>query len=115
MIYAVHGECSGFRSSSGQLGRSTHGFQKPCKGRVPTDPQSHESCVQNASDVDVINMSCTQGWTCGNLVSRPADIAEFFWQLLGPQRQTYGLVNDASYKAPKHLCHSTKANPFSLR
>jgi hypothetical protein len=32
----------------------------------------------------VYDLSCLQGWTCGNLVAPTTSIADFFWSLLGP-------------------------------
>ena len=34
----------------------------------------------------VLNQSAsTLGWTCGNMVAPPLEVARFFWDLLGPQ------------------------------
>lgn len=74
MYYPVHGQCRNFTSATGTDNHSTmHGYQ------------TNWGLSWNESDV--YDMSCTQGWTCGNLVAPTADVAEFFWTLLGPPSQ----------------------------
>lgn len=47
----------------------------PCSRYTDVDGQSIE-LGRNVS-----NVSCTNGFTCGNLIARPADVAHFLWQL----------------------------------
>ena len=39
---------------------------------------------KGGNGTDVYRISCTNGWTCGNLVARTRDVARFFADLLGP-------------------------------
>lgn len=43
----------------------------------------HAYSAERSPPVDVYNMSCTSGWTCGNLISSGADVAVFVRALLG--------------------------------
>ena len=54
---------------------SSSRYQKIC-------PTKRGNCV-NANESDVRNMSSTQGWTCGNLVTTVDQVALYFWTLLG--------------------------------
>eukprot|EP00928_Gymnodinium_smaydae_P072992 TRINITY_DN56265_c0_g1_i1.p1 TRINITY_DN56265_c0_g1~~TRINITY_DN56265_c0_g1_i1.p1 ORF type:complete len:417 (+),score=74.28 TRINITY_DN56265_c0_g1_i1:93-1343(+) len=56
--FALHGPCSDYTS--------VHGFSQE---QLPA--------------IDVSNMSCTNGWTCGNLLSNGGDAAVFVRALLG--------------------------------
>eukprot|EP00040_Diaphanoeca_grandis_P024939 m.137793 g.137793 ORF g.137793 m.137793 type:complete len:447 (-) comp29948_c2_seq1:12-1352(-) len=73
MYYGVHGELKHFFDANKRTSSSIHGFQPMSRFHNLT-----------ANESDVINMSSTQGWTCGNLVAPPRDIASYFWRLLGP-------------------------------
>ena len=82
MRFGIHGKCRNFSGSNGKYDGSTiSGYQ----GRSYT-----------WRNVDVRNLSVTQGWTCGNLVARPLDVAHFFWSLLGPGRQSTPLMSNAA-------------------
>ena len=48
------------------------------------------------SEQDVADMSSTQGWTCGNLMSPVSDVAAFYWALLGPERARAKLLDEQS-------------------
>lgn len=95
MQYGVHGPCGKFATATrGTGGGSISGYQPICKPqppppphRPPPPPRHHHPCVQ-PNQTDVVDMSSTQGWTCGNLMSTPTDVAEFFWHLLGPPSES---------------------------
>jgi D-alanyl-D-alanine carboxypeptidase len=57
-VFAVHGPCSQYTS--------VHGYSNA-----------------QSPPVDVFDVSCTNGWTCGNLISNAADAAFFVRALLG--------------------------------
>lgn len=52
----------------------------------PRATQPHRDPANASTWVDVFGLSCTQGWTCGNLVATPRAVAEFFYLLLGERR-----------------------------
>ena len=92
-LFAAHGLLENFTTAvAGQRGASVHGYQPVCRQPPPPPPhpqpphaplRSESQCVwPNQSDVH--NMSSSQGWTCGNMVAAPRDVARFFWELLGP-------------------------------
>lgn len=93
MQYGVHGPCGNFKTATGGKGGTISGYQPICKPPSPPSPHPHphpshhHACV-NASETDVVDMSSTQGWTCGNLLSSPADVADYFWWLLGPPSES---------------------------
>jgi hypothetical protein len=77
IYYPVHGACSNFTSARpGRENSTMHGFQQ--------DKFIKKGIVPDEDALDVISMSCLQGWTCGNLVAPTISIADFFWTLLGP-------------------------------
>jgi D-alanyl-D-alanine carboxypeptidase len=45
----------------------------------------HAYSFEKSPPVDVFNMSCTNGWTCGNLMSNAVDAAVFVRALLGKE------------------------------
>lgn len=57
--FAVHGLCNKYTD--------VHGYSTEAPGK----------------NVDIYNVSCTNGWTCGNLISNGADAAVFVRALLG--------------------------------
>jgi hypothetical protein len=68
----VHGPCSGFVTATGEAGGTTiHGYQSA----------GH---TEGLGVVDTYGLSCLQGWTCGNMVTTPRNVARFFWLLLRP-------------------------------
>ena len=70
--FPVHGPCSGFVTATGEAGGTTiHGYQSA----------GH---TEGLGVVDTYGLSCTQGWTCGNMVTTPRNVARFFWRLLRP-------------------------------
>jgi CubicO group peptidase (beta-lactamase class C family) len=98
MRFPVHGLCNDSRDSAGDhLNSSTHGYQLMCRdpSHLPP-PQSKTSCVWEPGLQDTLDMSCTQGWTCGNMLAVPSDIAEFWWRLLGPDRGQHPLLNSTT-------------------
>jgi hypothetical protein len=40
-------------------------------------PPAHSNVTYNVTIVDLINNSCLNGWTCGNIAATPMDIAMF--------------------------------------
>lgn len=60
--WALHGKCSKYTR--------VHGYTKTSSGQT----------------VDVYNISCLAGWTCGNLMSNTADAAYFVRAYLGSER-----------------------------
>jgi hypothetical protein len=40
-------------------------------------PPTHSNVTYNMTIVDLINNSCLNGWTCGNIAATPMDIAMF--------------------------------------
>lgn len=80
--FGIHGKCQNFSGSNGVYdGQTISGYQgKSYAWR----------------HVDVRNLSVTQGWTCGNMVANPIDVAEFFWTLLGPGRHATPLLSEAA-------------------
>ena len=73
MFYGVHGPMQNFSTATGRVSGSVSGYQYA---------RYHHQLP--SAQADVSNMSSTQGWTCGNLVTTPAQVAAFFWDLLGP-------------------------------
>ena len=70
--FPVHGPCYGFVTATGEAGGTTiHGYQSA----------GH---TEGLGVVDTYGLSCTQGWTCGNMVTTPRNVARFFWRLLRP-------------------------------
>jgi D-alanyl-D-alanine carboxypeptidase len=63
----------------------------PCSDYTKVHAYSNE---RNPS-VDVYNVSCTNGWTCGNLISNAADAAFFVRALLGKGER---VVKDSTQK-----------------
>ena len=89
LYFPTHGKCSSFRTADGTAGSTVHGLQ-PLRQRpfgprpLIHDPGLQYACVPDkGAQSDARKMSCTQGWTCGNLVARAEDVAEFWWQLFG--------------------------------
>merc|ERR1712190_311510 len=76
MYYPLHGECLNFSSAGGRINSTMHGYQK--------SKYAQKGVVPDEAGLDVITLSCLQGWTCGNLVAPTISVAEFFWTLLGP-------------------------------
>ena len=75
--YGIHGKCKNFSGWDNVYdGQSIHGYQNVKDSMLPA----------TINQSDVYNISVLQGWTCGNMVAKPVDIAEFFWTLLGPGR-----------------------------
>eukprot|EP00755_Sulcionema_specki_P017297 Sspe_Gene.11107::Locus_3744_Transcript_1_1_Confidence_1.000_Length_1612::g.11107::m.11107/K01286/E3.4.16.4; D-alanyl-D-alanine carboxypeptidase len=58
---------------------------------LPVHPVVHgyEARV-NGTPVDVYNISAVGGWTCGNLVASPHDVAQFTFDLLGSKKLVLG-------------------------
>ena len=57
---------------------ATTPYSKTKHGRHnPINP----TVAQNLTIKDLINGSCLNGWTCGNIAASPADIAQFHWEL----------------------------------
>ena len=79
-IAGLHGELHNFTDAKGRRNSSIHGYQKACTAPIGPDT---DPCAP-ANETNVYTMSATQGWTCGNLISSPRDVATFFWELLGP-------------------------------
>lgn len=53
----------------------------------------------HASGYAIFNQSASSlGWTCGNMVARPIEVARFFWDLLGPVSR---IVNATTLAAMK--------------
>ena len=81
--FPVHGRCSAFETATRRTGHtSVHGYENP-------------RATSGLGAVDTSGLSCTQGWTCGNAVSTPREVARFFWLLLGPPR---ALLSPASLR-----------------
>ena len=70
--FALHGPCSDYAQ--------VHGYE-------PDDAYG--------LDVDTAFMSCTNGWTCGNIAAPAAEVADFVWALYG----TASIVSRASVDA----------------
>jgi len=60
-FFPLHGPCSKFPHVA-------HGYQQPPPGYF-----------------DVFNISCLGGWTCGNLAAPIQDVADFTYDLFGPE------------------------------
>ena len=77
---------SGFNTATGQVGRtSVHGYENAYR-------------TSGMGSIDTFDLSCTQGWTCGNVVTTTRDVARFFWQLLGPPSEHGSLLSPASLR-----------------
>jgi len=61
-----------------------HGYQKARYLSSHVSQKDLDHVIMSQKDLDVYDMSCLQGWTCGNLISPTISVAEFFWMLLGP-------------------------------
>ena len=102
MYYGVHGPLSAFTTAVENQGMHTtlHGYQYVGLGpAVYGCNTSSDLTYKSCAALDVYTMSSTQGWTCGNLMTTPTSVVDFFWALLGPYRQRYNLLSDASFAA----------------
>ena len=79
--YGVHGPCINFTDAQKRRSGVVSGYQPVCDS--PFHP-GRGDCVDFANQSNILHMSCTQGWTCGNLATTVSQVAAFFWQLLSP-------------------------------
>jgi len=79
--FALHGPCSNFTDVKGRLiSPRVHGYE----------PDDHIGLNQ-----DTYYMSCTNGWTCGNIAAPVSEISSFVYSLYGPESE---VVSPASAK-----------------
>jgi D-alanyl-D-alanine carboxypeptidase len=71
---------------------ATHG---PCSNYTNVHAYSSE----RQPPVDVYSVSCTNGWTCGNLISNAADAAFFVRALLGKDQEVLSAATQKEMKA----------------
>ena len=98
IYYGVHGPLSAFTTADktqGTGGTSVHGYQPPIM--LPQWPDCTNVTDLGCPALDVVSMSSTQGWTCGNLVTRPSAVVDYWWALLGPDRRQYNLLSEATH------------------
>ena len=114
--FPAHGPCGNFRGGTwdGENGTAAHGYQRAwrCESARghPLSPQDVERCEQSYPGAwsDVINMSCTSGWACGNLAASPPDVSAFMYHLhglappLGPVVKSQALLSQMTKFKP--LC-----------
>ena len=70
----------------------------PCAARPVlfyADVPATSPTTRTASGLDTAFMSCTNGWTCGNIAAPAAEVADFVWALYG----TASIVSRASVDA----------------
>jgi len=75
----------------------------------------HAYSKQQSGWVDVYNLSCTNGWTCGNLMSNGADAARFVRALLGQGEQVVSVASQQEMLITQHLSQGwSKGLPYGL-
>lgn len=68
----------------GEMPHTTFARHGSCQKYTEIHGYSAERTSAQGVPLDVYNESCTNGWTCGNLMSNGADAAVFVRALLGP-------------------------------